>query len=138
MLYKKKCLRNLFGIRKVSKFEKGHTKNVFADKNILSIYSIYYYFTILEMYKLLKYKIPIYLYTLLGLNETNTRFILPKLTLKHYQQNFIYQGPRLWNLITSNFNCMQNLNLNYLTTKSKVKKILLHMQSYCWVLLINN
>ena len=83
----------------------------------------------MEIYKLLIYKIPLCLHTILGLNDINSRIILPNLYLTHYQQGFSYQGPRLWNLIRSNLR-ETFLNCKFTTVKYKLKKLLLRMQFY--------
>ncbi len=133
----KRALRNLFCIKKVSKHIKGHTKLVFSKLSILSVYNIYNYMTILSIDKLFKLKEPRYLNELLNLNsETNRRnnrisYIL-KFKCNHYQGNYCYQGPYLWNLLSSNssigneITCSPSLN----TMKARLKNFLLKMQSY--------
>ena len=49
----KRALRNLFGIKKVSKFIKGNTKPVFAEHKILTVHNIYSYMTLLQISKLI-------------------------------------------------------------------------------------
>ncbi len=39
-MLQKRALRNLYGIRRVSKHVKGHTKLIFAKQNILAVYNI--------------------------------------------------------------------------------------------------
>ncbi len=133
----KRALRNLFSIRKVSKYVKGHTKLIFSKLNILSVYNIYNYMTILSIDKLFKLKEPKYLCELLNLNsESNTRnnriSHIPKFKCNHYQSNYCYQGPYLWNLLSSNSSICNEItvspSLNVM--KSRLKKFLLKMQSY--------
>ena len=38
----KQCLRNLFKIRKVSKYIKGHTKPIFDENRILTVHNLYH------------------------------------------------------------------------------------------------
>ena len=128
-MIKKKCLRNLFNIKKVNTHKPGHTKETFWDNNILTIHNMYNYFTILEIFKLNWFELPTYLYDLLHLNSSKNRLYIPLLKLNHYQQNFLYQGPNLWNLLTSKYSEF----LSYLSPKifkRQLKRFLINMQSY--------
>ena len=100
----KMALRTLFNVKRVSKFIKGHTKGVFSEHGILTIYNVYNYMTIINIRKLMKLEAPLFLYRLLNLhiyNSNNSRLYLPKLKLNQYQNNFCYQAPKLWNTLIS-------------------------------------
>ncbi len=93
--------------------------------------------TILSIDKLFKLKEPQYLYELLKLNsESNKRNNrighIPKFKCNHYQSNYCYQGPYLWNLLSSNSSICNEItvspSLNVM--KSRLRKFLLKMQSY--------
>ena len=91
--------------------------------------NIYNYFTVLEIFKLKQFKLPTYLYDLLNLNYSKNRIYIPLLKLNHYQHNFLYQGPKLWNLLTSKFSDF----LTYLSPKlfkRHLKTFLINMQNY--------
>ncbi len=133
----KRALRNLFCIRKVSKYIKGHTKQVFSKLNILSVYNIYNYMTILSVDKLLKLREPQYLCELLNFNpnsdKRNNRIeYIPKFKCNHYQSNFCYQGPCLWNLLASNSSLCNEITVSPSRNamKARLKKFLIKMQSY--------
>ena len=64
----KRCLRNLFKIRKVSEFIKGHTKSTFNNHKILSVYNLYFYFTVSCIARLRQLRSPEYLYSLLNID----------------------------------------------------------------------
>ncbi len=128
----KRALRNLFSIRKVSKHIKGHTKLVFGKHNILSVYNIYNYMTILSIDKLFKLKKPQYLCDLLNINsESDKRHnrieYVPKFKCSHYQSNFCYQGPSLWNLLGSNSSICNEITVSpsIKVMKSRLKNFLL-------------
>ena len=127
----KRCLRNLFKIRKVSEFIKGHTKSTFNNHKILSVYNLYFYFTVSCIARLRQLRSPEYLYSLLNIDNDKHRIIIPLLKTEHYQQNFLYQGPKLWNQILPyikdrNFNIPSTMSL----FKSRTKDFLLKLQSY--------
>ena len=135
-ILQKRALRNLFGIKKVSKFIKGHTKEVFAEYKILTVYNVYNYMTLLQLSKLILLKEPKYLCKLLSLLENATlrhnRLPLPKLSLKHYKSNFCYTGPRLWNALNTASSYCNNIAKAPTIScfKSRLKKTLLQMQTY--------
>lgn len=135
-LLQKRALRNLFSIKKTSMHVRGHTKKVFSQYNILTVYNIYSYMTILHLAKLITSKTPLYLYDLMRLgysSETrNNRVYEPHLSLKHYMNNFCYQGPKLWNAISSSSTYCDSITAapTISCLKSRLKKFLMNMQSY--------
>ena len=135
----KRALRTLFGIQKVSKHIKGHTKNVFFEKKILIVYNIYNYMTILDIAKLLTLNNPTFLCELLNISHgkmesiRNYRLTLPSYKLNRYQNTFSYQGPKLWNLIASSNSLSKTKDapkLKISCIRTRLKKFLLDMQNY--------
>ncbi len=131
----KRALRNLFCISKVSKYVKGHTKQIFSKLNILSVYNIYNYMTLLSVDKLFKLRQPQYLceLTLYMIKEITVLIIpIPQFKCKHYQSNFCYQGPCLWNLLGSNSSICNEITASPSRNamKTRLKKFLIKMQSY--------
>ena len=135
-LLQKRALRNLFSIKKTSLHVRGHTKKVFSQYNILTVYNIYSYMTILHLAKLIASKTPLYLYDLMRLgysSETrNNRVYEPHLSVKHYMNNFCYQGPKLWNVISSSSTYCESITAapTISCLKSRLKKFFINMQSY--------
>ena len=136
-ILQKRALRNLFCLRKASKYVEGHTKSTFTKHGILSVYNIYNYMTILSMDKLLKLKEPQYLYELLNLNSDHARRnnrigYIPKFKCNHYQNNYCYQGPYLWNILSQNATICNDVTSSpsLSAMKARLKKFLLNMQSH--------
>ena len=136
-ILQKRALRNLFCLKKASKYVEGHTKSTFTKHKILSVYNIYNYMTILSIDKLFKLKEPQYLYELLNLNSDHARRnnrigYIPKFKCNHYQSNFCYQGPYLWNLLSQNATICNDVTSSpsLSAMKARLKKFLLNMQSY--------
>ena len=135
-LPQKRALRNLFGIKRESKFMPGHTKNVFKEHGILTVYNVYNYMTILNIGKLFMLGEPTFLCHILKLNANlklrNNRLYVPAFKCVHYKNNFCYQAPIIWNTLASSSIISNNITkaptINSL--KSRVKKFLLQMQSY--------
>ena len=93
--------------------------------------------TILSIDKLFKLKEPQYLNELLNLNcdgdRRNNRIShIPKFKCSHYQGNYCYQGPYLWNLMASNARiCNETTSSPSINVmKTRLKKFLLKMQSH--------
>ena len=132
----KRALRNLFGIKRVSKFVRGHTKQVFGTFNILTVYNIYNYMTVINYGKLIFQQKPSFLCKILNIDKfidmPNSNAYLPKLNTNHLQNNFCYQGPKLWNLLKSSAETCNKItdspNMN--TLRFRLKSFLLKMQCY--------
>ena len=136
-ILQKRALRNLFCLRKASKYVEGHTKSTFTKHGILSVYNIYNYMTILSIDKLFKLKEPQYLNELLNLNSDQARRnnrigYIPKFKCNHYQSNYCYQGPHLWNLLSQNATICNDVTSSpsLSAMKARLKKFLLKMQSH--------
>ena len=127
----KKAIRNIFGIKKESKNVKGHTKQTFNDNKILTVHNLASYFTVTCISKVRLQKTPTYLYELLSIDNTIPRILLPLLNSSHFQNNFLFYGPKIWNQILP---FIKDKNYNMPTTfyqhKNRFKKFLIKMQSY--------
>ena len=127
----KKAIRNLSGIKNESKNVKGHSNQTFNDNKILTVHNLASYFTITCISKVRVQKTPAYLYELLSIDNTIPRILLPLLNSSHFQNNFLFYGPKIWNLILP---FIKDKNYNMPTTfyqqKNRFKKLLIKMQSY--------
>ena len=132
----KQALRNLFSIKRASKHVKGHTKLIFSERKILTVYNIYTYKTTLNVAKLMATGIPQVLCNVLNLESTcktrNNRLFLPKYQCNRYQNSFCYQAPKLWNLFASSpLLCNDLTNAPTINSlKTRLKNFMLKMQCY--------
>ena len=57
---------------------------------------------------------------------------IPKFKLSHYQNNYCFQAPKMWNLLSSSVSfCCDITNAPTLNSmKTRLKRFLLKMQSY--------
>ena len=133
-ILQKRALRNIFSVKRVSTYIKGHTKSVFQKQKILTVYNVYNYMTVLSFGKVIKMEEPEFLYNILKLNSQNRRNMvyLPLFKLNSYQNSFCYQAPKLWNMLASSPKyCNEITNAPTLSSmKSRLKSFLLNMQSY--------
>ena len=132
----KQALRNLFAIKRVSKHVKGHTKRIFSERKILSVYNMYTYKTVMHLAKLMFNDIPAVLCEILNLSQTNTtrynRLYVPKFKCNRYQNSFCYQAPKIWNMFaTSPSLCHDLTNAPTISSlKTRLKSFLISMQSF--------
>ena len=144
----KRALRNLFSIKRESKFVKGHTKNKFNELRILTVYNLYNYATLLHLIKLLIFKKPVYLFELLELHnvkEEKRKRITPlNLKLSHYQNNFCYQSVKLWNNLCSSpsqcdsITCAPTLSCLMSRLKNFIRKAQLFGDVNSWIPINNS
>ena len=134
-LLQKTALRNLFELKRESKYVKGHTKSTFNEYRILSVYNLYNYMTLLHLAKIIRLQEPTYLCKLLKLDSTthrNNRVFQPSLSLNHYQNNFCYNGPKLWNYLSTSPTFCESITMapSLNCQKSRLKDIFCKMQSH--------
>ena len=136
-------------------YTKEHTKPLFKKHNILSIFNLYPYFCLNEMYKILKFRTPYSLFELLDLpsDRTGRNLLLKTRAIggRHEEKSFFSQSTRFWNKhhkeiiepseVELHIDVSKKLNLvgtkfaffdfstKVSTFKSKLKKLLLHTQS---------
>ena len=134
-ILQKRALRNLFSIKRESKYVRGHTKSKFNELGILTVYNLYNYATLLHLAKLIILKEPVILCNLMKLSNTDprgNRIFLPCLKLSHYQNNFCYLGPKLWNLLCSSPSYCSSITMapSLTSLKSRLRSLLNKMQLY--------
>jgi len=142
----KKCVRIMFGDREAylnkyktcartrplneqtlgqKFFQKEHTKPLFNKHSIMNVHNLYLYHCINDVFKILKFRTPISLYSLFNLSNRigrDTLILTPKPS-----NSYIYRGSIIWNIVR------QRLSITEFTTttshiKSSVKHIILDTQ----------
>ena len=72
---------------------KEHTKNLFNNNKIMTVQNLYNYHACIEMFKIIKFRLPISLYSLINVSGRNSLLlILPEKT-----SQFMYKASFLWN-----------------------------------------
>ena len=145
----KKCIRIMFGDKEayLDKFKtcarsrnleeqrlgqefykKEHTKPLFNKHSIMSVYNLYIYHCVNDVFKILKFRTPISLYSLFELStrigkDTFVRTPTPS-------DSYIYKASTMWNIVR------QKLNVSEFTTspsssyiKSSIRKLILKAQT---------
>ena len=143
-LTQKKCIRILFAdqiayankfctcarIRPLGKqilgsefYEKEHTKPIINNYNLLTIYNLYHYHSCIEIFKIMKFRTPISLYSLLQLSTRKQSLLL----LPQSTNLFVYQSSKIWNKIRSQlgFTGYEDFSLNVTHFKKLTKSLLL-------------
>ena len=154
----KKCIRILFGdneafadkfktcarCRPIDKqylgsefFAKESTKPLFKAHDLLSVHNLYKHRCIMELFKIIKYRLPISLYELF--NKSSRRDDL--LITPAPSNNFVYKSASLWNNFIGTCGRRDFITSSCYSIKSSVKKSLLAAQNEpedAWCNNINN
>ena len=82
-------------------FTLEHTKSIFNELNLLNLHNLHVYHTFLDLFKILKFQLPISVYELfiLSPNETNMLLSLPKTRIELEKHNFVFQASSIWNAV---------------------------------------
>ena len=109
-------------------FEKEHSKPIFNSNEIMTVYNLYNCQLLNSMYKLLKLRTPIAIYSCLKISQRKeTLLYVPK----QFSESFIYCATTLWN---SFLTCPEGLLAKSVTTglgsiKTKIKELIFRRQS---------
>ena len=142
----KKCIRIIFGDNKsyVDKFKtcarcrpinkqhlgtefyvKESTKPLFKAHGLLTVHNLYRHRCIMELFKIIKYRLPISLYELF--NRSNRRDDL--LMTRFPTNNFVYKSASLWNSFIGSCGRRDFVTSSCTSIKSSLKKSLIEAQN---------
>jgi len=104
LFFCKECLLTNSSLKIIHKdYTKEHTKPLFKKQGILSVYNLYPYNCMLELFKILKFRTPYCVFELFNLIPSqagrNLTIKLPSYSLQCQKQTFVYQATLLWNKI---------------------------------------
>ena len=144
----KKCLRILFGDTEayLEKFRtcvrarpqgsqklgaefysREESKPLFYTHDILTVYNAYIYHITLEVFKILKYRTPMSLYSLLTISSRkDTLLITP--TSAH-SSSFVSKSCTLWNLVRQKLKLYELAYIKHSAAKASMKQLMLKLQS---------
>ena len=95
-----------------------HTKPLFKDHKLLTIHSLYYKHTFIEIFKILKVREPRGLFenVLISSNNRNNRMVLnPNIKnnkLPATEQNFFFKSSKIWNTFATDIFEKNKININ--------------------------
>ena len=140
----KRCVRILFGDKEayLEKFKtcarcrlfchqllgdefycKEHTKPLFNKLEIMTVHNIYSYHCEIELLKILKFRLPISLYSKFELSKRKDTFLLTPTP----STNFMYKSSVLWNSLRTKLSIF-DFSINVNSTKNKLKTLILSNQ----------
>ena len=97
-------------------YSKEHTKFLFNSHHIITIYNLYPYHLLLELYKILKFRTPYCMYEIVcNLNSNNSRGLslsIPKVLLSSQKRTFTYKAIILWNKLHKKLLCPFTVKLH--------------------------
>ena len=117
------CARSRpFGQQKLGAkfYQKEHTKPIFNRLKILTVQALYKYFSITEIFKILKLRCP---YSLFSSIATSKREASNAIILPEKSNTFLFRASQLWNsvqkrIILSNEGLSESINVVKLRTRS--------------------
>ena len=100
------------------------SKPLYNDNDILTLYNLYIYHTTVEVFKILKYRTPISLYScFIRSNRKDTLLITP-----YTSHHFIYRSSEIWNLVRQKLKVL-DLSLTKIGfIKSSLKSLIIKSQ----------
>ena len=106
-------------------FKLEHSKPLFNKNNLLTVYHLYKYYCLLEMFKIIKLRMPISLYS--QFSKSSRRDNLFKTPFP--STSFVYQSSHMWNVChkTSAINPI-DFTTPIIYFKTKIKNELLKIQ----------
>ena len=107
-------------------FELEHSKPLFNQRDIFTVYNLYNYHMLLITFKLLKLRIPISLFSCFCISSRKETLLLhPKLS-----ENFLYSASSLWNKFRDFPEACEisDFNVGIGVVKSKIKALILCRQ----------
>ena len=96
-------------------YSKESTKPLFAGHELLTIENLYRYRTIMELFKIVKFRTPMSLYSLLNISDRKDTLLITPSPTKH----FIYKSAYHWNTFRKVMG-----NLDFTSSCSSVKNLL--------------
>jgi hypothetical protein len=143
----KKCLRILFGDKEAyldkfrtcarsrpfgsqilgqEFFAKENSKPLYNDNEILTIHNLYLYHTSNEVFKIIKYRTPISLYSLY-IRSTRKESLLITPTHSHH---FIFKSSEIWNLVRQKLKITDLNCVKFGTMKTSLKSLITKYQKF--------
>ena len=126
--------------------ELEHTKPIFTQLKLLTVYNLYNYHVGIETFNIIKFRRPYSIFEKLKVSNRNTLLLIqPRIRLSIRANNFVYKSASIWNAVMPNifekvplnFNGLQvpgsvpgsDITISITCVKNKLKKILLYIQA---------
>jgi hypothetical protein len=108
-------------------FTREHSKPLFAKHKLITLNNLYYLHCASEIYKILRFRTPISMYSLFNLSKRANK---DTLLLSPLQSNtFIYMAGAIWNSVRQKFNILDFTSVSAGSLKSLLKSLILTQQA---------
>ena len=105
-------------------YSREHSKPLFTDNSILTVHNLYKYHTVLLIFKILKFRTPISLYSCFNVSRRkDTLLLTPWPSI-----NFIYQAACIWNIVRTLLGIISDFSVKHSKTKLDLRKLLQRRQ----------
>ena len=99
-LITEKCQRALtYNEQMHPNYSKEHTKPIFKSMNLLTVNNLYNYHTLVELYKIIKFRIPHSIFSKFKISDRKIMLILNKLKLDKRKCQFFFNAALKWNQV---------------------------------------
>ena len=105
-------------------FEKENSKPLYNDNDILTLYNLYIYCMTVEVFKILKYRMPISLYSHFTRSQRKDTLLI----MSSSSHNFIQRSSELWNLVRQKLKFYELSLISIGTMKASVRKFIVKGQ----------
>lgn len=108
-------------------YRKEHSKPLFVKHDIMAVRNLYSYRCIMEVFKILKFRVPISLFSEFAFSERtfkNTFLITPPPS-----NDFMYKSSVLWNVMRKKFDIADDFSVSINYFKNSLKSLMLSNQN---------
>ena len=106
---------------------KEHTKTLFKAHNIMTVHNIYNYQCFMQTFKILKFRMPISIYSKFSLSKRKETLLLTPSP----STNFLYRSSILWNSLRKSLDIF-DFSANIDSVRSRLKSLILFNQHSQW------
>ena len=105
-------------------YTREHSKPLLNKNNIMNVYNLHTYFCTVELFKVLKFRSPISLYSQFDLSARKDTLIITA----HPSINFNYKAGVIWNTMRTRLN-ITDFSTKFGPLKHNLKKLILTQQT---------
>ena len=106
-------------------FQKEHTKALFNKHSLMTVHNLYFYHCSNDIFKILKFRTPISLYTLINLSNRTGKDTL--VLTPRPSNSYCYRLGTIWNFIRGQLS-IHEFTISQSSFKSSIKKFILGVQ----------
>ena len=108
-------------------YKKEHTKPIFNRLKLLAVQNLHKYHSVIEIFKIMKFRVPYSLYDLVNLSNRDTSYLI---ILPQPSPTFLYESSKMWNALHKSLIKFDNgFSTSVSSVKHRTKAIILESQA---------